>query len=226
MNAVVYYSETGNSKSIANYLSNLLDFPAVDIYNAKYRYDDLVIVFPVHCQNIPAVVRSFIKNLSVKTLSVVATYGGVWHGNVLYELQHKYCFPIIAGVYLPSTHSYMPQNKIPIDYNSLNILKTKLADPSPVRIPHSFKNPFAGFFDKQRSQLGVKISKTSDCTNCGECEKACMHNAICNGITNKNCIRCLRCIRACNHNALTFSLRYTMRKYLDKPRAPKTKIYV
>ena len=90
MNAVVFYSNTGQSKAIATYFANQLGYPLADmeIKCAEY-YQNLVLVFPVHCQNIPDIVKSFLKNISVENLTVVATYGKMCCGNVLYEIQKK-----------------------------------------------------------------------------------------------------------------------------------------
>ena len=76
MNAVVFYSNTGQSKAIATYFANQLGYPLADMETTcAEHYRNLVLVFPVHCQNIPDIVKSFLKNISVENLTVVATYG-------------------------------------------------------------------------------------------------------------------------------------------------------
>jgi menaquinone-dependent protoporphyrinogen IX oxidase len=76
MNAVVFYSNTGQSRAIATYFANQLGYPLADIETkCAEHYRNLVLVFPVHCQNIPDIVKSFLKNVSVENLTVIATYG-------------------------------------------------------------------------------------------------------------------------------------------------------
>ena len=77
MNAVVFYSNTGQSKTIAAYFANQLGYPLADIETkCAEHYRNLVLVFPVHCQNIPDIVKSFLKNVSVENLTaMLETYG-------------------------------------------------------------------------------------------------------------------------------------------------------
>ena len=88
MNAVVFYSNTCQSKAIATYFANQLGYPLVDMETkCAEHYQNLVLVFPVHCQNIPDIVKFFLKNISVDNLTVIATYGKMCCGNVLCEIQ-------------------------------------------------------------------------------------------------------------------------------------------
>ena len=58
MNAVVYYSNTGQSKAIAEYFAHQLSFPLADVEQlSNVCYENLVLVFPVHCQNVPPVAQ-------------------------------------------------------------------------------------------------------------------------------------------------------------------------
>ena len=76
MNAVVFYSNTGQSKRIAAYFANELGFPLVEIEtDCSNEYQNLVLVFPVHCQNIPDIVKTFLKRITAAHLTVIATYG-------------------------------------------------------------------------------------------------------------------------------------------------------
>jgi len=76
MNAVAFYSNTGESKAVADYLADGLNYPLVDIERGgEGHYENLVLVFPVHCQNIPDIVKAFLKKTKVDNLTAVATYG-------------------------------------------------------------------------------------------------------------------------------------------------------
>ena len=58
MKAVIYYSNTNESLRIAEYLAENLSYPLTDIRNAlDNEYSDAVLVFPVHCQNIPDMLK-------------------------------------------------------------------------------------------------------------------------------------------------------------------------
>ena len=93
MNAVFYYSNTDQSKTVSEYIANALGW---DIFNIEdddgkgLEYEKAFVVFPVHCQNIPARVKSFLSNLLARYLIPVATYGRMHHGNVLYEIENGY----------------------------------------------------------------------------------------------------------------------------------------
>ena len=113
MNAVVFYSNTGQSRAIATYFANQLGYPLADIETkCAEHYRNLVLVFPVHCQNIPDIVKSFLKNVSVENLTAIATYGKMCCGNVLYEIQKNYQKNIIAGAYIPTKHSYIDNDDV------------------------------------------------------------------------------------------------------------------
>ena len=76
MNAVVFYSNTGHSKAVAEYFESRLNYSLINIeHNENDCYENLVLVFPVHCQNIPDAVKAFLKRIEVTHLTVIATYG-------------------------------------------------------------------------------------------------------------------------------------------------------
>jgi len=108
MNAIIYYSNTNQSKYIAQYFEKKLGYPLIDICNIKkYSYQNVVLIFPVYCQNIPDIVKGFLNKLEVRFLTVIATYGRMWYGNVLHQVQKQYKHNIIAGAYIPTKHSFL-----------------------------------------------------------------------------------------------------------------------
>ncbi len=210
MNSVIYYSCTNTSKKIAEYLADLLDFKLVNIETlAKdITLDKLVLVFPVHSQNIPSVVLQNIKKISAKYIFPVATYGKMSYGNVLYELSKKINACVIGGVYVPTKHSYVIDDTEFNDYEKLNFIKTRFQELQGVVIPRSFKNPLASFFPRLRSVIGVTLIKKT-CSECMLCERVC---------TSKKCIRCLKCVYCCPQGALSFKLHPFLQLYLKKKR--------
>lgn len=227
MNAVVFYSNTGESRAVAEYLADKLGYPLFDIENFKNEnYENLTLVFPVMCQNIPNRVKELLDGLSVENLSVIATYGRMCYGNVLYEIQNKYKKNIVAAAYLPTKHSYIDNDRSFCDYERLDPFIKKVKAPAPIRLPRLYKNPFANAFPKLRSQAGVKIYKNKQCNNCNLCAKSCSVGAIRSGITDNKCIRCLRCVSACPSNALEFKLRAPLRLYLKKKKIERIIVYI
>ena len=226
MNAVVYYSNTGASKAVAKYFSEKTGYPLADIYDCDERtFYDLVLVFPVHSQNIPNAVSAFLKSASIKNLTAIATYGKMCHGNVLFELQNKYRQNIVAAAYVPTRHAYLDDKPFE-DFSLLDPVAEKILRPSPVKVPRAYKNVFAGFFPKTRARMGVKIIKNATCVGCGKCDSACPRGAIKNGVTNDKCIRCLKCVSICPEGALDFKLTFFMRLYLKKKQKTDVEIYV
>ena len=226
MNAVVFYSNTGQSKAIATYFANQLGYPLADmeIKCAEY-YQNLVLVFPVHCQNIPDIVKSFLKNISVENITVVATYGKMCCGNVLYEIQKNYQKNIVAGAYIPTKHSYIDNDDAFCDFDKFKPIVEKVKEPSYIQIPKLYKNPLADVFPKLRSKLGLTIQKNANCSGCNLCAECCSFGAIKLGKTNSNCIRCLRCVEVCPHQALKIKLGLPLKLYLRKKKTQEVIIY-
>ena len=226
MNAVVYYSDTGASKAVAEFFAERTGYPLTDIYDCCERtFDNLVLVFPVHSQNVPDAVSAFLKSVRIKNLTAIATYGKMCHGNVLFELQNKYRQNIVAAAYVPTRHAYLG-DKLFEDFSLLDPVAEKTLRPSPVKVPRSYKNVFAGFFPETRARLGVKIIKNAACIGCGKCDKVCPRGAIKNGVPDDKCIRCVKCVSARLEGALDFKLTFFMRLYLKKKQKTDVEIYV
>lgn len=226
MNAVIYYSNTGQSKHVAQYFAQKTSFPLYDIFKLPTNdFDTAILVFPVHCQNIPKHVDDFLKRLQVKALIPIATYGKMCYGKVLHEIQKRYKHNITAAAYVPAKHSYKQDTEF-FDYESLYPILSKINDPTPITIAKTYKNPFANVCKGLRSRLGIKIYKDNNCSDCGACTAACNNNAIKNGVTNTKCIRCLKCVTECPNKALHFKNRLPMRIYLRKNKTDKTVIYI
>ena len=227
MNAVVFYSNTGQSKAIAAYFANQLGYPLADMETkCAEHYRNLVLVFPVYCQNIPDIVKSFLKNISVENLTVVATYGKMCCGNALYEIQKNYQKNIVAGAYIPTKHSYIDDDDVFCDFDKFKPIVEKVKEPSYIQLPRLYKNPFADFFPKLRSRLGLTIQKSADCNGCNLCAERCSLGAIHSGILNRKCIRCLKCVEACPRQALKTKLGLPLKLYLRKKKTNKLIIYV
>lgn len=216
MNIVVYASYTGECQRIAQYLSKKTGYLLCSIEEiSPASFENLILVFPVHCQNIPEAVKRFLSSVSVKHLAAIAAYGKMSYGNVLYEIQHRYPHTIVAGAYVPTKHSYLAGPRFE-DFEKLDAIAEKMTNPKEVIIPKSFQNPLANFFPTFRGQIGVQIVRNEDCRHCGICERSCPTHAMRNGKPARRCIRCLRCVSRCPHGALSFRCRLPMALYLQK----------
>ncbi len=227
MNAVAFYSNTGRSRAVAEYFSERLNYPLLDIMTCgSGSYQSLVLVFPVHCQNIPNIVKGFLKRLSAQSLTVIATYGRMCPGNVLYEIQRKYGHSIVAGAYIPTGHSYIDGDDEFSDFDKLSAIVDKMKIPSEIRLPRLYKNPLANILPTLRTRLGLKITASNECDGCGVCTDTCPVGAMCKGKADRRCLRCMRCVNSCPRRALEPRLGLPMRLYLRKKRTEKTIIYV
>ena len=213
MNGIIYYSNTNQSKIVAEYFANEMGW---DVYNLNQHeqaqkavnitFEKVVLVFPVYCQNVPDVVKDFLKKLNTRYLTLIATYGKMCYGRVLYEIQKSYTDgEIIAAAYVPMKHSYL-QEEIKNNFDELSLVIQKtLNNPKPIIIKKTYKNLFANIGKDMRSRMLVKITFDKEkCISCGKCETECLFNGIKNGNVNSNCIRCLKCVTNCPRGALGF----------------------
>ncbi len=225
MNIVVYASYTGECQRIARYLSEKTGYLLSSIEETPPAcFENLILVFPVHCQNIPVAVKRFLSSVSIKHLAVIAAYGKMSYGNVLYEIQHRYPHTVVAGAYVPTKHSYLSEKRFE-DFTKLNAIAEKMKYLQEVKIPRAFQNPLANLFPTLRSQIGVQIKRNDACRHCGICEKVCPTHTMRNGKPGRKCIRCVRCVSHCPYGALSFRCRLPMALYLRKKPCEKIIIY-
>ena len=161
MKAVNFYSNTGQSRMIAKYFSEKLEYPLINIEDNEARdFDDLVLVFPVLCQNIPDMVKGLLEKTDAKNLTLIATYGKMSCGNVLYEIQKKYKKNIVAAAYLPTKHSYIEDDDSFSDFDSLLSIVEKIKAPSGITLPKLHKNALVNLLPEARNRIGIKIYQT------------------------------------------------------------------
>lgn len=226
MNAVIYFSCTGNSKKIAQAITAKTGFESLELTRRTYdgilsgAYGTAAIVFPVHCQSYPKFLKRFFKNLNAVNVALIATYGKAHAGNAVYEAAKLISGEIIAAAYIPAGHSYL--NAEADGENVPEALTEKILSPSPVVVPKRKKTPFAGVLPSVRSRLTVKIYRTKACINCNACGEACPYGAITFGKVNSKCVRCLKCVKACPHGALKFKRSRILSRYLKKTHFEET----
>ncbi len=217
MNGVIYYSNTGESQKVAQYVATKLNFPLLcALYLDCFDYENLVIVFPVHCQNIPKELLPVFKRLKAQNVVILATYGKMCYGNVIYECKVRYNWRIVGGAYIPTKHTYIVDDTPFTQFELLNFVISAFERCSEVSIPKCYKNPLANLFISLRTELGVKLIRDKSCDNCGICTVQCPH---------KSCIRCLYCMQNCPTGALKYKLNFFMKLYLKKKKIDDLIIY-
>ncbi len=225
------FSGSGNSLSVAKFLSEKLDAEIVEISYDEIPYEAKVsiVIFPVYCQNIPSVVINFLRRLKGKYAVLIATYGKISHGNVLYEASQMLGPDLIGAAYIPMKHTYSDlnlNNKHLFETEPLQKIIERINFPQKIFLPKCKKNIFADFFPTWRSRVALKIISNSNCNSCGLCENKCSFNAIKKGITNKKCIRCLRCVKLCPNNALYIKKSLILKMYLHNEKDKSAELYL
>ena len=225
MNAVIYYSNTKESYNIASYISKKIDYPILDIKSLlSFSFDSIFLVFPIHYQNIPKEIKKLIKKIKANKAIVLATYGRMSFGNVLYETKKILDAKITLAAYIPVKHAYSSNQVHFNDFNRLDEIIPLINTNRVANIKRTKKNIFANFFPLLRHRLSIKIIKTDKCRNCGKCNLIC--DSIKNGIViDKNCNRCLKCYYECEKKGLDIKMSKPMKNYLKNEKRNDFIIY-
>ncbi len=219
MTSIFCFSGSGHSLAIANYFSRVLSVPVHAIRRDTTPHGSTaIVVFPVYCQNIPAPVKAFLKKLNAANVVLIASYGRISYGRVLFEASKLVRGNVIAGAYVPTGHTFL-QGNADFDEAALLPVFERIKSPRTVSIPKTPKSLYANIFPGWRSRASVKIIK-SYCVNCGICKENCPAN------DKAGCIRCLRCVSVCPHNALTFTVSPFLKKYLTSHRCDDLVLYL
>ena len=215
MNAVIYWSNTGESLKIAKYISEKTGYELYELMSLKEKkFDDIFLVFPIHYQSIPKTIVRPLKGLKFHKAVLVLTYGKMKHGDVLNEAQNILHGSVVGGAYIPCKHTYLLNDISFNDYDKLDKVVEMIKRDTEAIFPRLKRNVFAKVLPNTRHRVSVKIIKTNKCTNCGKCNDTCIH--INNGVINKKCIRCLKCVQSCPSNALIFKTSVLLKNYLKK----------
>lgn len=220
MNSVIYYSKSGESLKIAKYLSSKSNYLLQELGKQdNYLFENLIIVFPVYCQNVPKDVKSFLAKVRAENVSIIATYGKKSFGNVIYEASKISRLNIISYAYVPTKHTYIEDDDSFSDFERLDCLIEKFNTPTSIKIRRYLKNPFANIFEKIHACLNIKIIKSGDCDGCNICGKSCLF--IEKGVVNGKCIGCLKCVNKCPKKALKVRKSLFLKIYLHIVRKNK-----
>lgn len=226
MTQVYFFSGNGHSLAVADFFAKQLQTGVTEItQDIQSSAETAIIVFPVYCQNIPRTVVSFLKKLNAGYAVLVATYGMISYGNVLWEAARLTKAEVIAAAYVPTGHSFSAEGT-EFDPAALAPIFEKLENPSSAKIEKARKNPFASFFPAWRSRVGLKITRTNACDGCNICGRKCPVGAARNGNIGRRCIRCLRCVTVCPKKALRIKQTALLKLYLKQKKKRDTVVYL
>lgn len=211
------FSATGRTRQIADYFADKLSSKVYELPCESAVCGTAIVVFPVYCQALPAPVKAFLPKLTAARLVLIASYGHMSYGNVLWEASRLNKAPVIAAACVPIGHSYLNE-ETGFDCSRLAPILERISSPHEITIPKMHKDLFAYLLPELRSRLGVRIKRTKACIDCRLCIKKCPVGAMNEKGPGDHCIRCLRCISVCPVQALEYSLTAPMRLYLGKKR--------
>ncbi len=226
MTEIYYFSGSGKSKRLAEFLGKELGVKIIDLTKTTdFCAETAVVVFPVYCQNLPDPVVDFLKKFKTDNIAFAATYGRKSYGNVIEDAVKISSGNFIGGVCVPCGHSFLSE---PDNFNLESLLPfiKRLKHPETAKTEHSHKDFYADWIPAKRTRIGVKIKRNDSCKNCGKCTENCPMGAIKNGIIGKDCIRCLRCVTECSEKALEFKTLWFMKVYLIPGRKNEIKFYL
>ncbi len=230
MNVCIYLSCTSNSKKVANFCNDFLHYELLEArkVNQNISYNNVLLVYPVHSQNIPKNLLPLLKNIQCKKMIAIATYGRIKHGNSLFALRYKFQMPLIGACYFLTKHSYLKNDGYEPNYLTLLPLLKRFQDENS-KVIEMRKSPSTfgyNLLPTLRAQLGLKITfDKRKCISCNLCGLTCLNKAITNGKINRHCIRCLACISNCPTKALDFKMKKILEIYLKNQKDIPSEIY-
>ncbi|HHU28482.1 TPA: 4Fe-4S binding protein [bacterium] len=240
MNALIYFSATGETKKVNDYYQNKLpnlnvfditDYDTRVNFNHYLTYNMIILSIPVYSENVPLPVRNFLNKLKCKYLIVNLTYGSISVGRTLKNIK-KLISPsisLIGAALIPSKHTYY-NNVVNNDFNELQPLLDKYEnkDYTPINIPKLKGHFLSPILEKQRTKYNIKIKfNPNKCIKCNLCINKCPVNAINNyHKINKNCLRCLRCVTECPNKAYTYKRSKLLTLYLKNKIKPQSIIVI
>lgn len=226
MTAVYYFSGTGHSRAIAEYIAGQLGCPPVSIERTEELcVTTAVVVFPVYSDNLPAPVRDFLHRLNCEHAALIAAYGRISRGNVITQAARLCRGEIICGAYVPTGHTYLEQ-PAEFDREALAPVIERIRNPHPAVIPKEHASFLGNLLPEARARMAVKLRRSDSCSGCGICAEVCPAGTMTMGVPGGGCLRCLRCVKACPVQALSAEYMPILKAYLSRERTCDTVIYL
>lgn len=226
MTDVRFFTGSGHSEAVARACAEALHEAALPMGEPLRENAVLLLVFPVYCERVPPPVAAYLKACGAERAAFVAAYGGMSYGCALYDAKALFRGTVVAAAVVPTEHAYT-KDGYPFDEMALAPLveEVRSGESSPVVIPKGKRHLLSGA-PGLRSRLGVKLVRSSRCSGCGVCERACPMHAMHAGKPDGRCIRCLRCVRVCPEGALSFRLSPLLKAYLRRRKTDETQLFL
>ena len=218
-----YFSPTGGTKKVSDFLSGKLDNDVVSVdlvdnktnlNNFSFAENDIAIIaVPSYGGRVPSIAANRLSVINGKGMLavLVCVYGNRAYEDTLIELKDiatQSGFRVVAAVAAVAEHSIARQYaKGRPDANDFKQL-TEFAEQINKKISsQNIEEPaiLGNHPYKKSGRIGIVPKPSKKCVNCGICAKECPVKAIDvknSKIVNKNtCISCMRCISVCPHSA-------------------------
>lgn len=225
---IFYFSGTGNSKWVAEYLANKLNDSVVNIVDVKdksYTFTEgqkVGLVFPVYAWSVPQIVFEFAKKIDAQGAFVysICTCGSE-AGKTMKKLGKVIPLNSAYSIFMPSNYiigmgsesEEKIQSKITNAKKRLDIIcndidkcicKSDITEGSLLILKSGLVAPLFNKFGRTTKKFKV----TEGCNSCGLCEKVCMAKTITikdgKPTWGKECYQCLACINRCPQNAIEY----------------------
>ncbi len=244
---IFYFSGTGNSKDVANKISEKTQDKIYDI--AELLMEDKVefeldtgenigFVYPVYFYSVPEILKSFVEKLKVKQNSsnygfIVVTCGGsiaesgdylarlLYERNIRISSVFSILMPDNAMIYYNIPGMDVALKRLDDAYEKIDEIVVSINEKKRQKIG---KAAFAKMCDKlYKKALATKKFKADEaCTGCGLCAKRCPEGAIelKDGRpvwVKEKCSKCLRCINSCPQLAIQYGNKTLKRNRYTNP---------
>ena len=231
MNAVYFFSGTGNSRALARRVAEgLAPCDCIEITKeflesepAATEYERVLAVFPSYAYGIPALVRQFLRREYFRSdyVALAATCGTSAGGTLATarKLLKKRGVTVSLGFTVKTVENFLPifgeqpEERILIRIENQKRLADELIDAlkdkkiRKIRRFHPLAGCVNGVFRAATPLLASSIRIGDACTGCGVCRRVCPAAAIeiREGkpvIDRKRCNQCQACLNACPSQAM------------------------
>ncbi len=234
MTGIFYFSSTGNSLYIAQYIRNKIGGDIRYIPNAKDKisfYDKVIIVSPIYSFGLPVHTYDFLTSLpSDIKVYLILNYGGMTGGadRFAYELAMEHGVGLHAVFTLKMPENFTLTFTPPRFYSNISIKTApkkleriiEAINQDKPAIPKPKKMKKETYFKNRNNWhlIAADFSVSDKCVSCAKCVSLCPAGNIelDGGIHFKDkCIACLGCYHRCPQKAIVYKKRKNKYRYVN-----------